>query len=142
MQGASDLKLKRVSQIMASNLGLKFKRLKKVDVRANCNQALIQRQQFAMTLIGLLLEGKRVINVDESAIGQGVYYRSGWSLAGITASQNVKPFGQRLSLLAAVQHDDSVGAPVGILAVEAACEPGEERTKDPRVSVGLGEREV
>ena len=69
LQGASDLKLKRVSQIMANNLGLKFKRLKKVDVRANCNQALIQRQQFAMTLIGLLLEGKRIINVDESAIG-------------------------------------------------------------------------
>ena len=39
-----------------------------------------------MTLIGLLLEGKRVINVDESAIGQGVYYRSGWGLAGNTSS--------------------------------------------------------
>ena len=58
-----------------------------------------------MMLIGLLLEGKRIINVDESAIGQGVFYRSGWGLAGSTISQNVKPFGQRLSLLAAVDTD-------------------------------------
>ena len=56
-------------------------------------------------LIGLLLAGKRVINVDESALGQGVFFRSGWVVAGNNASQNVKPFGQRLSLLAAVDTD-------------------------------------
>ena len=105
LQGADDLKLKRVHQIMARNLGLKFKRLKTINVRANCKQALIQRQQFALTLISLMLEGKRVINVDESAVGQGVYYRSSWGVTGEPIAQNVKPFGQRLSLLAAIDTD-------------------------------------
>ena len=41
LQGASDLKLKRVYQIMAQDLGLKFKRFKTIDKRANCSRALI-----------------------------------------------------------------------------------------------------
>ena len=52
-----------------------------------------------------MLEGKRVINVDESAVNQGVYYRSSWGVTGEPIAQNVKPFGQRLSLLAAIDTD-------------------------------------
>lgn len=66
---------------------------------------MIQRQQFALLLLGQMMEGKRIINVDESAIGQGVYYKKAWCKAGESNGQNVKPFGQRLSLLAGIDTD-------------------------------------
>lgn len=72
------LTLKRVRHIMRAELGLKFKRMRTVNPRANCNAAMIQRQQFALLLLGQMMEGKRVINVDESAIGQGLFVRNAW----------------------------------------------------------------
>ena len=38
-----NLTLKRVRHIMKVDLGLKYKRLKKVNPRANCSSAMIQR---------------------------------------------------------------------------------------------------
>lgn len=93
---------------MVKDLGLKFRRLKILNPRANGNAALIQRQQFALALIGAMMEGKRVINIDESAIGQGVFIRKGWSVSGASAGHSVKPFGHRLSLLSAVDTDGQI----------------------------------
>jgi hypothetical protein len=55
-----------------------------------------------------MMDGKRIINIDESAIGQGVFIRKGWSFAGSSAGHNVKPFGHRLSLLAALDTDGRI----------------------------------
>ena len=52
-----------------------------------------------------MMEGKRIINIDESAIGQGVFINKGWNFHGSSAGQSVKPFGHRLSLLAALDTD-------------------------------------
>ena len=90
---------------MINELGLKFKRLKTLNPRANCNAAIIQRQQFALLLLGHMMEGKRIINVDESALGQGVYIRKAWCKGGKPAGHSIKPFGMRLSLLAAIDTD-------------------------------------
>ena len=67
---------------MRIELGLKFKRMRTVNPRANSNAAMIQRQQFALELLGQMMEGKRVINVDESALGQGLFVRNAWCKAG------------------------------------------------------------
>lgn len=67
---------------MVYELGFKFKRLKTINPRANCNAAMIQRQQFALLLLGQMMEGKRIINIDESALGQGLYIRRAWCKGG------------------------------------------------------------
>ena len=56
-------------------------------------------------LLDGLIQGKRVINVDESALGQGLFVRKAWFRAGERGGTSVKPFGQRLSLLAAIDTD-------------------------------------
>ena len=55
-----------------------------------------------------MMEGKRIINIDESAIGQGVFIRKGWSFSGSSAGHSIKPFGHRLSLLSAIDTDGQI----------------------------------
>jgi hypothetical protein len=55
-----------------------------------------------------MMEGKRVINIDESAVSQGVFIRKGWCISGSAAGHGVKPFGHRLSLLSAVDTDGKI----------------------------------
>ena len=57
---------KRIGHIMRHELGLKFKKTRIVNSRANLLTSRFQRQQFAMRLISLMVEGKRIINIDES----------------------------------------------------------------------------
>ena len=83
---------KRVRHIMRYELGLKFKKTRTVNSRANLLTSRVQRQQFAMRLIGLMIEGKRIINIDESAVGQGVFIRRSWALKGRKNTHMVKPF--------------------------------------------------
>ena len=90
---------------LTDKLGLRFKAIKTVNPRTNCGRAMIQRQQFAFYLLNEMLAGKRVINVDEFAVGWGVFVRKGWSIAGAPAKHSANPFGHRLSLLAAVDTD-------------------------------------
>ena len=104
-QEVNDISAKMLRRIMISELGLRFKMLKAVNPRTNCDRAMVQRQQYALFLLNEMLEGKRIINIDESAVGQGVFIRKGWTVAGSQAKHSVKPFGYRLSLLAALDTD-------------------------------------
>ena len=54
---------------MSTELGLRYKRTKPVNNRANKPQALVQRQRFALQLIELMMSGQRIINIDESSVG-------------------------------------------------------------------------
>ena len=90
---------------MISELGLRFKCLKAINPRTNCDRAMIQRQQYALFLLNEMLEGKRIINIDESAVGQGVFVKKGWTVGNTPAKHSVKPFGYRLSLIAALDTD-------------------------------------
>ena len=49
-----------------------------------------------------MLSGKRVINIDESTMGQAVFVRKSWQRQGVRNANVVKPFSQRLSLIAAI----------------------------------------
>ena len=46
--------------------------------------------------------GKRVINIDESSMSQGLFVRQSWAERGCKNTCGSKPFGQRLSLIAAM----------------------------------------
>ena len=64
---------------MSAHLDLKFKKARVVNERANLLSSRVQRQQFAIKLIGLMHAGKRVINIDESSMSQGVFVRQSWA---------------------------------------------------------------
>lgn len=49
-----------------------------------------------------MLDGKRIINIDESTMGQGAYVRQSWFFKGSKNTHQIKPFGHRLSLIAAI----------------------------------------
>ena len=102
--GVSGLNKKHVGQIMRCKLGLKYKKSRVVNSRANLLSSRVQRQQFAMRLIQQMVDGKRVINIDESAVGQAVFIRQSWCLKGHKNTHLIKPFGHRLSLIAAIDN--------------------------------------
>ena len=49
-----------------------------------------------------MLSGKRVINIDESTMGQAAFVRKSWQRRGVRNANIAKPFSYRLSLIAAV----------------------------------------
>ena len=50
----------------------------------------------------MMLDGKRIINIDESTMGQGAYIKQSWFFKGSKNTHQVKPFGHRLSLITAI----------------------------------------
>lgn len=52
--------------------------------------------------------GKRVVNIDESAMNQGRFVRQSWAFAGLKNTRTAKPFGHRLSLIAAMDTQGQV----------------------------------
>ena len=69
------LSKKCIARIMKVELGMKFKKARVVNHRANLAQQKVQRQFFAMKLIVMMHSGKRVINIDESTMDQGRFVR-------------------------------------------------------------------
>ena len=59
-------------------MNLRYKRLKYGAPEANSERCLVQRQQYALKMLDLLHQGKRVYNVDESWIDQMSYVRGHW----------------------------------------------------------------
>ena len=55
-----------------------------------------------MKLIVMMHSGKRVINIDESTMDQGRFLRQSWGVRGQKSTFTVKPFGFKLSLVAAI----------------------------------------
>ena len=87
---------------MQTNLGLKFKKMKTLAARANSVCCLYQRQQFAITLIKLMMSGKRILNVDEANLNQATFVRKGWGISAAAMRHVTKPLGYRLTLTAGV----------------------------------------
>ena len=62
----------------------------------------MQRQRFALKLIEMMSAGKRIINIDESALSQGLFVRQSWAMNGQKNAHGSKPFNNRLSIIAAM----------------------------------------
>ena len=58
-----------VQNVLKKELNLKFGKIKRIAWQGNSERTLVLRQQFAIKLLGLLNDGKRIINIDESIIG-------------------------------------------------------------------------
>jgi hypothetical protein len=49
---------------------MRYKKIKKIPFQGNSDRCLVLRQLYAKQLLGILNEGKRVINIDETWLPQ------------------------------------------------------------------------
>ncbi len=81
-------------------LGLRYKKIKLLPYQGNSEKNLVLRQQFAMKMMELLAEGKRIINVDETWISSTSFQRRKWCRKGSTNSVNNRAIQPRISMIA------------------------------------------
>ena len=93
------LKPWKVKDIMKEDLDMKFKKVKPISVHANSAKNLVLRQQFALKLIELLQEGKKILNIDETWLGMCDFRRMKWQPSGSTNSVPKLPVAPRISMI-------------------------------------------
>ena len=69
---------KIIAKTIKSNKILKFRKVKKVPPHANSLRNQYMRQQFALKLLDLLKDGKRILAIDETWFGETNYHRQCW----------------------------------------------------------------
>ena len=74
----TNLKYNMTRNILKYNLGLRYKQLLYGAPEANTQRCLVLRQQFAIKLLSLMSEGKRIYNIDESWIDKLNFTRGHW----------------------------------------------------------------
>ena len=97
-----------IRKILKNEIEFSYRKAKKVEPRTNTENSLVHRQKYAMTMINLLSEGKKIINVDESFIDQSNYTRRSWSpkkSRGSVKSSNMK---ESLKIFSALDTDGNV----------------------------------
>ena len=91
---------------MKFQLGLKYKQLKYGAPEANTQRCLVLRQQFAIKLLSLMHEGKRIYNIDESWVDRLNYTRGHWHQK-FYPKKGQKAVSPRVSLIACIGSDGS-----------------------------------
>jgi len=69
---------KLVTYVMTKEMNLVYRQVKKVAPQANSQRCLVLRQQYAISLMALLAQGKRIINVDETWLNETNFQRKTW----------------------------------------------------------------
>ena len=94
--------LQRIRKVLRQDLGMRFKRIKRVPFTGNSDRNLILRQQFAMGMLKLLRAGMHIINVDETELTNTDFRRRKWRVPGTTNSLGHPQIKPRISLIAGV----------------------------------------
>ena len=92
----------QIRKFLRHQMGLKFSRVKKVAYNANSQKSLILRQLFAKQLIQLLVQKKRILNIDESWLNDCQFQQKKWREHGTTNSLPGQQVNPRISLIAGI----------------------------------------
>ena len=98
---------------MKRDLRLSFIRTKKLLPNANSEKVLIQRQQYAIALIKLLEQGKRIINIDETWLNESSFIRRAWVRRDGLGNVRLNAITPRLSMIAALDTGGNVWFSLG-----------------------------
>ena len=93
---------------MKRDLKLSFVKTKKLHPNANSTKVIVQRQQYALTMISLLDQGKRIINVDQTWLNESSFVRRVWAPRGGESNMTMSTIMPRVSLIAAIDTDGQV----------------------------------
>ena len=64
---------------MKDNFQMRYRKIKRTAATCNSLKNIMLRHHYAKFLTNILLEGKRVLNIDESWIGATDFRRQKWS---------------------------------------------------------------
>ena len=78
-----------VRKVMKNDFNMKFKKLKHVALHTNSVNNLILRQQFSLKFLECALQGKVLMNLDESWIDRGDFRRRNWQLKDQHSSSSI-----------------------------------------------------
>ena len=67
-----------LARILKEDLGMQYRRIKPLSTNTNSERNLVLRQRFAMELIKLMQEGKRILNVDQTWLGMSDFRTMKW----------------------------------------------------------------
>jgi len=99
---------KFVRYIMKREMKLVYHRCRKIQPRANSERCLVLRQQYALSLLQLLDQGKRIINVDETWLNETSFQRMAWTRPERTASMPLRPITPSLAMISALDTDGRI----------------------------------
>ena len=93
---------------MRVQLKMSFRRVHKVPRQANSERCLVLRQKYALQILPLLEQGKRIINVDESWLNETSFVRKMWQPKSQACSVTAPIVSPRLSVIAAIDTEGRV----------------------------------
>jgi hypothetical protein len=97
-----------VAGVLHKDLDMKFTRIRSIDFQGNSQRSLVVRQKYAKKMLGLIDEGKTILNVDQSWLNMLDFRHRKWVVRGQRNSLAFKPVVPRLSVLAAIDTQGSV----------------------------------
>ena len=97
-----------VCKVLKEELGLRYRKIKKIPLQANSQRCKVLRQQYALSLLSMLDSGKRIIQVDETWLNETNFMRLAWSKPMSSASVPTKAVSPSLSLIVALDTDGRV----------------------------------
>jgi hypothetical protein len=98
------LPVHQVRAILSKDMGLQWKKIKKIGPAENTTRNLVLRQEFAKRIIEKLGAKTRWINIDESSLGMDDYRRMKWRAPGSSNSIPTKPWTKTISMLLALDN--------------------------------------
>lgn len=75
-----------IRSVMREDLGMRYRKIVPISIHGNSEKNLVLRQQFAIKLIGLMVEGKRLLNIDQTWLGMMDFRRCKWRAYGTSNS--------------------------------------------------------
>ena len=103
-----DVSHRLVRQVLRNECQLSFIKAKKVQPRANSDRCRVLRQQYALKMLEVLSQGKRVINVDETWLNETSFIRRTWAPKDGSGNVSLRSMTPRLSMIAALDTDGRV----------------------------------
>ena len=100
--------LLEIRKVMREDLDMTYRKVLPIPIHGNSGKNLVLRQQFARRMIQLLLEGKTIINFDESWINMTDFRRRKWQAPNTTNSVAALQTADRISMIAALDSQGSV----------------------------------
>ena len=94
--------------MLKRELGLSYRKTKKVHPQANSIKVRVLRRQYALTMLRLMEHGRRVINIDETWLNETSFVRKVWSKKGGEGNLQLNAVTPRLSLIAALDNEGKV----------------------------------
>ena len=87
---------------------LQYRKVKKLPVQTNSVRNLKLRQKFSKLMLELLHDGKRILNIDETWIGQTNYTRQLWRSPTVHASEPENLVTPRITMIVALDNHGDI----------------------------------